>query len=56
MWCLYLLQKFFTFKNFRMSNTYKNLFVLNLKLATKLETLYLSTDPQAKVKMILKLN
>ena len=37
-----------------MSNICKKVYVLNLKLVTKIVTFYLSTDPKAKVKMILK--
>ena len=39
-----------------MSNICKKALVLNLKLLTKQVILYLSTDPQAKVKMKLKLS
>ena len=39
-----------------MSNICKKALVLNLKLLTKHAILYLSTDPQAKVKMKLKLS
>ena len=38
-----------------MSNIFKKVYVLNLKLMTKLVTFYLSTDLHAKVKMSLKL-
>ena len=38
-----------------MSNIGKKAFALSLKLIIKFITLYLSADPQAKVKMALKL-
>ena len=53
-WCLYLLQRFSTWKILDVQYL-QEIFVLNLKLMTKLVTIYLSTDLQAKVKMTLKL-
>ena len=52
--CIYY-KSFLLLKVFSMSNICKKVFVLKLKLAIKLVTFYLSTDPQAKVKMTLKL-
>ena len=49
------IKKAFYFQEFSMSNICKKVFVLNLKLVAKLVTFYLSADPQAKIKMTLKL-